>query len=217
MNGNASCWAVADGLGGHSGGKIASQLAVDTLLENFRGGISDLLSQVDSANGAILDWQIARPDLKSMRTTIAALAASAEGASWIHSGDSRLYWFDSGKIAAQTKDHSVPQLLADAGEIEAGQIRGHEDRNRLVRCLGQKREAVAAEGRMPRAPQPGDAFLLITDGFWEWIEEPEMEQLLRASTGAEDWLARMEAALRSRASGAFDNYSAIAVVVREAS
>lgn len=74
-----------------------------------------------------------------MRTTVAMLIASREGAMWAHAGDSRLYWFRDGKIREQTRDDSVPQRLVDAGEISAGQIRFHEDRSKLLNSLGGAR------------------------------------------------------------------------------
>ena len=146
-----------------------------------------------------------------MRTTLVLLIASAEAARWIHVGDSRLYWFRDGKIREQTRDHSVPQRLAEAGEIRMDEIRFHEDRSRLLRSLGAKQDPGAAAGAMPVPPEPGDTFLLASDGFWEWILEEEMETSLAASKHSKQWLERMEAQLRERATGEFDNYSAIAV------
>lgn len=219
MKGNSGCWVIADGLGGHSGGKTASRLAVDTVLKSFesdsRVEAEVLSAHVHGANRAILEGQKSQPQVGSMRTTVVALAASPDRAVWIHSGDSRLYWFDAGRIRTQTRDHSVPQLLVDAGEIRADQIRTHEDRNRLLRCLGRKEDTGAVLDELPRSPQAGDAFLLASDGFWEWVTEAEMLETLALADSPGDWLKRMETDLRAHATGVYDNYSAIGVFIRE--
>ncbi len=215
LNGSAGCWVLCDGLGGHRGGETASKTAVDAVLESFRSNpavtADALAGHVDRAQQAVVEKQIVEPELTGMRTTLVLLIASAEAARWIHVGDSRLYWFRDGKIREQTRDHSVPQRLAEAGEIRMDEIRFHEDRSRLLRSLGAKQYPGAAAGAMPVPPEPGDTFLLASDGFWEWILEEEMETSLAASKHSKQWLERMEAQLRERATGEFDNYSAIAV------
>jgi serine/threonine protein phosphatase PrpC len=216
LNGAAGCWVLCDGLGGHRGGEIASKTAVDAVLESFRSNpavtAEALAAHVDRAQQAVVEKQIVDPELTGMRTTLVLLAAAEDAARWMHVGDSRLYWFRDGKIREQTRDHSVPQRLADAGEITINEIRFHEDRSRLLRSLGAaKQDPGAAAGAMPSPPEPGDTFLLASDGFWEWVLEEEMEASLAASKHSKQWLERMEAQLRQRATGEFDNYSAIAV------
>jgi serine/threonine protein phosphatase PrpC len=212
------CWVLADGLGGHKGGECASKLAVAGALESYRSDSrlnrQALATHVARANEAVLERQQSEPELRSMRTTIVALIASGEAAMWAHAGDSRLYHFRRGEIAAQTRDHSVPQRLADAGEIAAEQIRFHEDRNRLLRSLGSKADAGATVLSEPVAIEPDDAFLLASDGLWEWVTEAEMLEDLGRALDAESWLGAMEARLKSRADSGNDNYSGIAVMVR---
>jgi serine/threonine protein phosphatase PrpC len=96
------------------------------------------------------------------------------------------------------------------GEITTHEIRFHEDRNKVLRALGGENakaevseEVEVAEGR--------DAFLLCTDGFWEYVYEPEMEDLLQKAKDPQDWLKQMEKILLSRVSGENDNYTAAAV------
>lgn len=215
LNGASGCWVLCDGLGGHRAGEVASKMAVDAALESFHtnGAVTPeaLQAHVERAQRAVVEKQEADPELTGMRTTLVLLAAGDSGARWIHAGDSRLYWFSGGKIREQTRDHSVPQRLADAGEIAIDQIRFHEDRARLLRSLGAKQDPGAVAGAMPGAPAPGDAFLLASDGFWEWVLETEMESTLAASKHPKPWLQQMEATLKQRATGEFDNYSAIAV------
>ncbi len=213
----SGCWALADGLGGHRGGEIASRLAVDGAIASFEENPSmteDALKRhLARANRAVLARQIAEPELMHMRTTIALLIASQEAALWAHAGDSRLYWFRGGKIREQTRDDSVPQRLVDAGEISADQIRFHEDRSKLLNSLGTRDQMTAALREMPGAPEAGDAFLLASDGFWELVTEAEMEEDLGAAADSDSWIGKMQARLKARAATDHDNYSAIAVRV----
>jgi len=214
---SSGCWALADGLGGHRGGEVASRLAVDAVISSFEENPSiteeALNTHLIRASRTVLDRQIAEPELTHMRTTLVTLIASPEAAMWAHAGDSRLYWFRDGKIREQTKDDSVPQRLVDAGEITADQIRFHEDRSRLLNSLGTREQVVAAHRQMPGPPAPGDAFLLASDGFWEGVTESEMEQDFGAAKSSEAWIGKMEARVKQRAGADHDNYSAIAVRV----
>jgi len=212
---HGGCWVVADGLGGHAGGALASRTAVEAALASYDTNPSG--DHVAAAHRAVVAQQNEKlrnePKLATMRATLVMLITSAESATWAHSGDSRLYHFRSGHVVFQTHDHSVPQRLADAGEIAPDQIRFHEDRNRLLRCLGGKPDPGATASEAPVALEEGDAFLLCTDGFWEYVYESEMEQDLVTAQDAKDWLGRMELRLHARASGENDNYTAIGVLV----
>ena len=214
---NAGCWALADGLGGHRGGEIASRVAVDAAISSFITNPSitkeALNTHIVLGNRAVLERQAAEPELTYMRTTMVLLIASPEAAMWAHAGDSRLYWFRDGKIREQTRDDSVPQRLVDAGEISADQIRFHEDRSRLLNSLGTRDQPVASHREMPDAPRAGDAFLLASDGFWEAVTEAEMEQDFSAASSSEMWIGGMQSRVQQRAAADHDNYSAIAVRV----
>jgi len=214
---SAGCWALADGLGGHRGGEVASRLAVDAVISSFitYSAITKeaLNTHIVTGNRAVLERQAAEPELAHMRTTLVALIASGEAAMWAHAGDSRLYWFRDGKIQEQTRDDSVPQRLVDAGEITADQIRFHEDRSRLLNSLGTREQVTASHAEMPEAPRAGDAFLLASDGFWEGVTEAEMEQDFSAAASAETWIGKMQSRVKERAAADHDNYSAIAIRV----
>jgi PPM family protein phosphatase len=214
---SSGCWALADGLGGHRGGDVASRLAVDAAMSSFEMNPSTseeaLNTHLFRANRAVLDGQASQAELTHMRTTIVMLIASPAAALWAHAGDSRLYWLRNGKIREQTRDDSVPQRLVDAGEISADQIRFHEDRSRLLNSIGARQEVVAANRTMPNPVEPEDAFLLASDGFWECVTEPEMENDYSATASSEEWIRMMEKRVQQRASADHDNYSAIAVRV----
>jgi PPM family protein phosphatase len=212
---SSACWAVADGLGSHNAGEQASKTAVETVLESFRRNpelsTAALEGHIDAAQDAILKMQQRDPAMAGMRTTLVVLISDARQALWAHVGDSRLYRFQARGLTAQTEDHSVPQALAKAGEISQSQIRGHPDRNRLLRSLGDPTLARPSVLATPVLLTGADAFLLCTDGFWEYLLEIEMLADLVASASPEEWLHRMAARLRQRVQGEYDNYSALAI------
>lgn len=212
-------WVIADGLGGHSGGEVASQLAVEAVLDACASAPElsgdALVAQVKAARKSLQARQEAEPNLASMRTTLVVLAIENLEAVWAHIGDTRLYLFRRGKLIFQTKDHSVPQSLVDAGIIDSEDIRVHVDRNRLLRSLGQAGELRMTLTPTPRRLKPGDAFLLCTDGWWEHVLETEMEVDYALSDTPEGWLSRMEARLQHRVKPRHDNYTAVAVFITE--
>ena len=215
------CWVLADGLGGHGGGEVAARIVVDTLLAAAaQGPLTDpgaLTQALLAADAAIHAHQEAEPRLERMRTTVVVLASDGRAAHWAHVGDSRLYHFRDGRIQFQSADHSVPQALVKAGEIAPAEVRFHEDRNRLLRTLGNHKDLRPTLGPAPDgaplALAPGDAFLLCTDGWWEYVTEPEMEVALAKSASPAQWLQTMATGLLRRAPMDHDNFSAIALFV----
>jgi len=209
-----SCWVLADGLGGHGGGGVASRVTMETIHDAFRHdaarSLESLGGYLERANAAVCDRQ-SQPGLKEMRTTAVVLLSDGKQARWAHIGDSRLYHLRGGRICFQTEDHSVPQAMSNAGEITPDQIRFHEDRNRLLRTLGSRESFRPAVNPAPVVLEAGDAFLLASDGFWEYVHETEMEVEFAKSADPAEWLARMERRLRQRATSGHDNYTAIAV------
>ncbi len=103
-------------------------------------------------------------------------------------------------------------MLVAAGEIDEKEIRHHPDRNRLVRVMGMEWDEPKYQVSEPMPEEPGQAFLLCSDGFWENIEEEQMEACLQKSANPHEWLERMEKIVVKNGRGTnMDNYSAIVV------
>ncbi len=213
------CYLVADGLGGHRGGALASKRACESIIEAFHNSpgasVNHLVRYLEYAGKAMDDLQkeLGLPD--AAKTTLVVLLASRSGkVTWAHIGDSRLYYFRKNSLAFQTKDHSLPQRLVDVGEITPDQVRFHEDRNRLLSVFTDHDISRFTYLNKIISIKRGDAFLLCSDGFWDYINEDEMVNALKTTKKPELWLSRMEVKLLLRATGKYDNYTALAVLVR---
>jgi len=209
---------LADGLGGHNAGDIASNLAVETALCIYNEEeihLPEMLALcMNNAQESIMEEQSRSDRVNEMKTTAVMLLINGSKAQWVHIGDSRLYVFENNEVILRTLDHSVPQMLALHGDIKEEEIRHHEDRNRLTRALGvewEKPMFVMSEQYDISKPT---VFLLCSDGFWELIKETEMVDLLKKCTKPDVWLAKMEKKiLRNGRKTNMDNYSAIAVFI----
>jgi serine/threonine protein phosphatase PrpC len=114
---------------------------------------------------------------------------------------------------SQTRDHSVPQALADAGEIDPTEVRGHPDRAVLLRTVGHPEGVQPTVSPAPVPLESGDALLICTDGFWELVTETAMAVDLAKSATPDEWLTRLEIRLLARARPGHDNYTAMALLV----
>lgn len=209
--GGSICCSVADGLGGHGGGRIASQTASGIICSGWKPGTgaARLDELFQEAHRAVLKRQ---DRLCSMKTTVVVLSVCGRKAAWAHVGDSRLYRFDGGTLAFQTRDHSLPQVAVQLGEITPEQIRFHPDRNRVLRALGQEGDLNVATGEEDLR-KGHHAFLLCSDGFWEYVYESEMISELHSASSPGDWLERMRRYIDKRAGDDNDNNTAAAVWV----
>lgn len=212
------CFTVCDGLGGHGKGEVASAAVCSVFKDVFEEQGFDSNSFLNSAFSAACD-KIHRAaqensELSGMKTTAVSLIIGNGHCSWGHIGDSRLYGFKNGKVIRITQDHSVPYMLVKSGSIKFGDIRRHPDRNKLLRAIGpEDSEEADFEIAKEEALENFDAFLLCTDGFWEYINERKMCRLLRHSANASQWLAKMKKAVcaKGRRSN-MDNYTAVAII-----
>ena len=227
----ARIYVIADGLGGHKGGRIASAVAVQSIARLVQQPPTDgqagfrfhdpasYVAVFHQVNQDLLAAQSHNPELSKMRTTLVILAIRDGLAFWTHVGDVRLYLFRDRQVAFQTRDHSVPQMLADSGEIDHSEIRNHPDRSKLLNALGNPACKPSIPQRYTQL-QPGDVFHLSTDGFWEWVTEPDMIKYLTCAHPLDEVSKTLEQQVRQTASEAepeHDNYSACHVRIRQAS
>ena len=215
--GEESLFAVADGLGGHWGGEIASGLAIACTEEIFQTVQERSLSEqlavcFQYAQDKLLERQEEEGKPGEIKTTLVLFVQNQKQAAWGHIGDSRLYYFKKHRLKMRTYDHSVPQMLVDTGQLRETEIRNHPDRNRILRVLGTPWEEPRYELSEPMPLKSGDRFLLCTDGFWELITEKQMTACLRKANTPQQWLEQMEEiVLETGKNREMDNYSALSV------
>lgn len=214
---SGGCFAVADGLGGHAGGDIASACVTEALAREYY--MNDLCStdRLKELFYAAQNKLLATADLegkKGMRTTLAALLISDKTAVYGHIGDSRIYHFRKGVLQQVTADHSVAYLSYLNGEISYEDIKNSPDQNRLIRSMGVP-EKFKPEIAEAVKVEEGDAFLLCTDGFWEHISEKDVVAALKKSQSASRWLAKMVRIIKKNIKDIpdCDNYSAVTIYV----
>jgi len=164
---------VADGMGGHLHGEVASHIAVQLLTEAFqreaKPALTDPLAflqkSVLDAHYALQDYAKARDLIESPRTTCVACVVQNAVAYWAHAGDSRLYHIREGKIQAQTRDHSRVQMLVDQGRVREEAVQNHPDRNKIFNCVGASTRP-QVELSKPTPLRQDDTLILCSDGLW---------------------------------------------------
>ena len=217
--GNRTVLALADGLGGHGFGEVASQEALLSVKECFERagnqGIEQAIREAFlAANQRMEKLQREVGSDADFKTTLVLLVIEGEEFVWGHIGDSRFYHFEEKTLIERSMDHSVPQMLVKAGEIREKDIRHHADRNRLLRVLGGGEGTFNPFIAKKEPLNTGTAFLLCSDGFWEHIEERKMQKVLRRCQSAQDWVEQMEDIVKKNGKGyEMDNYSAITVCI----
>lgn len=202
---------VADGLGGHEAGEVASNHAVATLnrlLQAQTPEEDDLIDAIRQANQEIYEMQNAQ---SHMRTTVAALWLGDYRTIAANVGDSRIYQFRNGRIVYQSTDHSVAQMAVLVGEVEKSELRRSKDRNKLIRVVGEANPPKV--DCVELSVQTGDRFLLCSDGFWEPVTEERMLETMASSATAQQWLRLMRQEVERANNPTQDNHTAIALVI----
>ncbi|CAB4603036.1 PTC1 Serine/threonine protein phosphatase [actinobacterium SCGC AAA044-D11] len=174
--------AVADGMGGHAGGEVASRIAVTTLVA--AKSIPDfLLSITNEIDGAILSNSKSDPELEGMGTTLTVLHINGDTAELLHVGDSRCYAFSGGKLNQLSIDHTVMQELIDQGRITPEEALSHPQRSLLTQALMGSSEIKPVLQLYPL--KLGDQFLLCSDGLTSVLSDLEIVKIIKKYSGQE--------------------------------
>ena len=219
-----TCFIVADGTGGHEGGEIAANLVTASVIEKFKQEASfsahALRSYITWAIKQVKKHQEQDTKLREMSTTIATVLIDHHNhcALWAHLGDTRIYLFRDGKILSISKDHSLAQHLVDAGAADYSKIRLHPQRSVLFAAIGAQGDTDLDVSHETMALQEGDALILCSDGFWEWVQDHEMELSLTNTQSSQEWLKKMttiaEQNIGDKANNR-DNFSIFAIRIHD--
>ena len=179
--GRYGLFGVADGMGGHKAGDVASQMAVAVVARYLRNAQPDpdtLRAAVEEANLMIYEEQLANPDYSGMGTTMTLIWEDEKRILLGHVGDSRAYRVREGSIAQISQDHSMVAEMVRQKILTEKEARRHPYRNIITRALGTaetiETDVVALD------KQPGDLFLLCSDGLTEYVEEEQLLSVVRA-------------------------------------
>ena len=215
---NRICLVVADGLGGHGAGEVASKIAVKTIIDGFnrlnRVSSEEVKQLLLSASEAIAHARPITVDGNNMASTGAVLVVAQSRVIYGHVGDSRIYRFRNHQCALLTDDHSMAQVLVKMGNLAPDQIRFCPDRNSLLQSLGDIHSK--PDISKPESIKKDDVFLICSDGWWDYLDEHDMMLQLKDSSSLNDWLENLEKMLLIRVAEQgkqqnHDNYTALAL------
>jgi PPM family protein phosphatase len=208
---------VADGMGGHAAGEVASEMAVQIIARHLLAltsavdeGANTLVSKaMQDANRAIFERMLAETDKQGMGTTASVMVLSDTGYLIGQIGDSRVYLLRDGGLTQITKDHSYVQEQVDAGLLTPEQARYHPYSNVITRCVGasDQVEADIYTGQV----RVGDVFLLASDGLTGMVDDRRLQALLLARSGPGRIVDSLIAEANGR--GGLDNITAIVIQV----
>lgn len=215
---------VADGMGGHRAGEVASHLAAELVLTGIKARLADLRSparqhspllalneSINQANQAIFDHAKASPMREGMGTTLAVALFDDDTVSIAHVGDSRIYRLRDGRLELLTRDDSLLRQQVDAGLIAVSDAAGSHNRALVTQAVGAA-ERVDAHLRDVDAT-PGDVFLLCSDGLNELVDDADLE-LIVGSLASNLPLAARILVQAANDNGGYDNVSVILARVR---
>ncbi|MGH7503509.1 MAG: Stp1/IreP family PP2C-type Ser/Thr phosphatase [Longimicrobiales bacterium] len=215
---DASLWAVADGMGGHAAGEIASRLAIEALERDLNenpprsGGLVDWLRRsFTSANSAIRAHGKAIAETRGMGTTLTVFAASNAARGIIaHVGDSRAYLLRSGEIEQLTRDHTWVQERIDAGLLTATQAREHPFASVLTRVLGM--DSAVTPDVIEVQIEPDDRILLCSDGLTGMVPIEDIIGVINTDAPLDSVVGALVDAAKSK--GGLDNISIVILRAR---
>lgn len=210
---------VADGMGGHAGGDVASALTTVALSEldshRFEGtgdAIKQLREGLLAANRQLSETVVEHPELSGLGTTFTGFVGIGNRLALAHIGDSRLYLFRGGQLTQITKDHTFVQRLVDSGRITEEEAKTHPRRSVLMRVLGDVDSSPEIDTQVLET-KPGDVWLLCSDGLCGYVDERDIELTLRRRESLQDATDRLID--RSLMNGAPDNVTVVLVEATE--
>jgi PPM family protein phosphatase len=202
---------VADGMGGKSGGRKAADQVVLTsrqLFERFSPddeSPAELLGQIVSESHLMIKLTAISAEEEPHSTVAGFVVSSDRSAHWIHSGDSRIYWFRGARLVKRTMDHSYVQRLVDEGQITEAEASSHAQSNLLTACLGTVQDPTFACERIDGL-QAGDTLMCCSDGLWHYFTAQELGSVL-LSLPPREAAELLVSKARQRARGGGDNLS----------
>lgn len=209
-------FAVADGMGGHAAGEVASRIvidALDDLVEEPPARTEDVSEALREANRRILDSQADSPEQRGMGTTVAGLTVVDAGGRehWVvfNIGDSRVYRLADNRMSLVTRDHSEVRELMDAGLIDATEAARHPMRNVITRSLGSDPAPTPDVWVLP--PTPGERFVICSDGLTGELDDREI--MLVARKYADPQIVAEQLVAAAVRAGGRDNVSVVVVAV----
>ncbi|MDZ7591730.1 MAG: PP2C family serine/threonine-protein phosphatase [Rubrivivax sp.] len=212
---DAGLFALADGMGGHPEGEVASQMALQKLSALFqreaRPKLADPLkflhAAIIAAHHELLRYATGRALIDTPRTTVVACVLQGNAAYWAHCGDSRLYLVRGDKLVARTRDHSYSELQETLQQVVP--MADRVNRNVLFTCLGSPGKPVV-DTAGPLVVHPGDRVMLCSDGLWGTVDDKTITELLSRHPISDAVPELVERALRAGGSGS-DNVTVLAV------
>jgi protein phosphatase len=198
-------FAVADGMGGHRGGEVASDLALRTIEELFAADEGSLTEQVERANTAVFERSQTDRDVSGMGTTLTAALVEDPKVRLAHVGDSRAYLLRDGRLHLLTEDHTLVHRMVQEGEITESQAETHPHRSILTRALGVD-PTVQVDERYVEV-RSGDRLLLCTDGLTGMLHDGQIESVLETESDAQRAVERL--VREANRAGGVDNITAV--------
>jgi serine/threonine protein phosphatase PrpC len=198
-------FAVADGMGGHRGGEVASTLALETIERLFSEREGSLTEQVEQANRAVFERSQSDREVSGMGTTLTAVLVQDAEVRLAHVGDSRAYLLRGDELHLLTEDHTLVHRMVTEGEITEEEAETHPHRSILTRALGVDGAVAVDEGIVEL--RDGDRLLLCTDGLTGMVRDAEIEAVLKETPDPQEAVERL-VRMANRAGGV-DNITAV--------
>lgn len=211
---------VADGMGGHAGGALAAEVAVDSLCRSLTASpptgdqCRDFLgAAMATAHNAVVAVGEKIGLGSRPRATCAACLVCEGRVSWAHVGDSRVYFIRAGAIVTRTRDHTPIESLLQDGLISEEEVAGHPMRHYVEYCLGGAAEQPLVALSAAEPLQAGDLLLVCSDGLWSGVSDEDLAAGPDPDGALQDWLARLAGRAVRAGTPYSDNTTAVALRV----